>query len=219
MRQISVIVADAVPLMVDALARVLSYEGDLTVFSDRPTTGLEVVEAVLSLRPDVALIDFWLPDMEGAAATRLIISRQPERKVLIMSWFHGTREMEAALDAGAAGFLPKSLNVARLADAIRRADAGESPVYLEELEEMFRRLSRRTDQVSEIWRKLEALSKRELELLALLSLNLSPKEAARRLSISPQTVKVHIRNMLEKTGAHSYIDVVNMGRACGLIRT
>ncbi|MGH2809476.1 MAG: response regulator transcription factor, partial [Actinomycetota bacterium] len=79
--------------------------------------------------------------------------------------------------------------------------------------------SQRSHEASDLWTRLEGLSRRQVEIITLLSMNLTAKEVAKKLSISPQTVKVHLRNILEKTGAHSYVDVVNMARACGLIRT
>jgi|GEM_PF-507885 len=215
---ITVLVADAMPLVSDAVGGLLAYESDLQVFDEKPATGLAAVEAVARHKPDVALIDYWMADMEGAAATRLILARRPQTKVILMSWFHGTREIEASLNAGAAGFFPKSLTVAQVATGVRRAHAGESPVFLEELEALFRNISKRTDQAAGTWKRLETLSSRQLEILTLLSMNLVPKEVAKRLSISPQTVKVHLRNILEKADAHSYADVVTMARACGLIR-
>ena len=216
--KITVMVADAVPLMAESLAGMLSREPDFQVLPDRPGGGLAAVEAILALRPDVALIDYWMDDMEGQAVVRLVRSRQPDRKIIILSWFHGTQQIERSLDAGAAGFLPKTVTVATVAEGIRKAHGGESPVYLAELEAMFLGISKRTDVAAELWKRMEGLSPRQLEILTLLSLNLAPKEVAERLSISRETVKVHLRNILEKTDCHSYVDVLTMARACGLIR-
>ena len=210
---------DAVPLFSDALAEALSHRPDIDVLAPRPGRGIDAFEAAVELRPDVMLLDYWMDDMEGAAAAHLIRHRRPAAKIIITSWFHGTREIEASLDAGAVGFFPKTLSVAQVAEGILRAHAGESPVFLKELEEMFLAISKRTHQAADTWALLEGLSRRQIEIITLLSMNLTAKEVAKRLSISPQTVKVHLRNVLEKTGAHSYVDVVTMARACGLIRT
>ncbi|MGH2810751.1 MAG: response regulator, partial [Actinomycetota bacterium] len=175
---ITVLVADSMPLFAEALGGVLSQQTDIRVLASRPSSGLDTVETVGSLRPDVALVDYWMPDMEGSAAVRLIRGRHPQLKVIILSWFHGAREIEESLNAGAVGFLPKHVTVAQVADAVRRAHAGESPVYLKELEEMFLSISRRGDTAAATWEKLQGLSKRQLQVLALLAENLAPKEAA-----------------------------------------
>ena len=216
---LKVLVADAVPLFAEALCAALEAAQGLSPLEIRPASGAEAVEQICALRPDVALVDYWMPDMEGAAVVRLVRGRQPDQKVIILSWFHGAREIEESLNAGAVGFLPKTVTLAQVGDAVARAHVGESPVYLKELEEMFLAISKKGDTAAATWEKLQGLSRRQLQILALLAENLAPKQAATQLGLSQETVRVHIRKMLEKTGAHSYVDVIAMARSCGLIRT
>ena len=216
--KIRVLIADSQRLVADSLAEALGNQPDLAVFADRPLTAGEAIDVCLRRHPAVALIDYWMPDMEGPAATRIILAKRPDQKVILLSWFHSPGHIESALDAGAVGFFPKSLTLVNVAEGIRRAHAGESPVFLKELESLFKTISGRIGASTTRFKRLEGLTKRELELLALFSLHLSADEVAQHLSISPTTVKAHVRHILVKTGAHSTREVVNLAIASGLIR-
>lgn len=216
---ISVLVADPQRLVAESLGRVLRLFEDLDVVGERPLTGADAVTAILTHRPQVSLIDYRMPDLDGPEITRRARTVWPEAKIILMSWFHGPQEIENTLDSGAVGFLTKSLSVEVVAEGIRRAAAGESPVYLRELEQLFGDLSKRADRSAATLEELSVLSRRELEVLALLSLDHSVKEVAAGLKLSPATVKMYIRNMLKKTGALSAQEVLAKARSSGLIRT
>lgn len=216
---ISVLVVDSQPLVADALRLLLNMEPDLSTLDDDPKSGLETVKVALQKRPEIAVIDYWMPDMDGAAIVRLIKARRPAIKIILLSWFHGTREIQAAFQAGAVGFLPKSLTVHQLAEGVRRAASGETPVYSDELHELYVAIQGRADQAAEIWKQFQEFTPRQIEVLALLAADLSVKQVASRLSIRFSTVRVHIRAMMEKTDTSSYRDIIAKARLCGLIRT
>jgi len=218
-RRISVLVGDSMPLVTDAVARSLAAFDDLEVVPVRPSSGLDVVEAVTLHKPEVALVDYWMPDMEGPAVTHLIRVRQAPTKVILMSWFFGTQEIQKSLDAGAVGFFPKTLSIDQVAEGIRRAQTGESPVYLSELEDIFVNLRQRGAESAEAWSRLETLTTRELQILAFLGSDLTIEDIGKALVISPQTVRVHIRNIVAKTETGSYKETVALARQCGLIRS
>lgn len=215
----SVLVADSQLLTAEALAAAVGAVNGLQALQVHPLTGAGAVQETLRLRPDILLLDYWMPDMEGAAACRLIRAHRPDQRVLLLSWFHGQREIEASLEAGAVGFLPRSLGLASVIDAIRRALAGEAPVFAEELREVLQKIKARVDPAAALWERLKSLTQRELAVLTLLSVSPSMKEVSRQLGIRPTTVKVHVRNILSKTGTTAYPDAIAMARACGLIRT
>jgi len=148
----------------------------------------------------------------------MILARQPERKIIILSWFHGTREVENSFAAGAVGFLPKSSGLDGVYEAIHRAHMGENPVFPERIKGLRAKLLERSAESVEIGRRLSDLSLREIQILSLLSAHMSGDEVARQLGISPKTVKAHIRNILGKTGAYTAREVVSMAVMCGLIR-
>lgn len=213
-----VLIADSQLLFAEAIGCILGLQPGLHVHPRYPTTGYEAVELAWAVRPQVFLLDLWMPDIEGAAATRMMLSRAPGIKVVILAWFYGADHIEKALSAGAAGFLPKSIGIGKLIEGVRAAASGDSPVCLPELDRLFRQVSKKGDQAAAVLRRLQALSARELQILTMLSLHLSVTEVAGQLFISPTTVKTHVRNMLKKTGARSTREIVNMAISCGLIR-
>jgi len=213
----TVLVADAQRLFAEALAMALRGQRDLEVFDAHPTDGHDAVRSVMRLKPDVAVLDLWMPGMSGPAAARAISTWSAETKVLILSWFHGPVQVQEALAAGVIGFLPKGVRVAQVAEAIRRAARGEAVVYAEELFEMVDGINRRARLGEGRWDRLMTLSSREVEILQKLSTGRPAKQAARELSIAMGTLKNHIHNILVKTGAETKLEAINMARAVGLV--
>jgi len=212
------LIADAQLLTAQALGEAFRWQLDFQVLDAHPVNGLDTIDAVLRQKPDVAIIDYWMPDIEGRATVGRILAKQPERRLILVSNFHGAGEINSALGAGAVGFFPRSSTLQEVAEGVRRAHAGESPVYPQELDRLLERLAGRLDQTDALRERLSGLTRRELEMLALLSLHLSAPEVAGKLSISVPTARAHIRNILRKTETSSIRDVVNMAIACGLIR-
>lgn len=215
---IRVLIADAQLLFADALGQTLAREEGLEVLEEHPTRGIPAIEAVLALRPDVALLDYWMNDTHGDAATRLILTSHPAQKVMLLSWFHGPLQIAAALDAGAVGFLPKSLTVAQVADGIRRAHAGECPVYGAELEQLARSIEERSRVQEERQERLFTLTPRELGVLCALNRGDPLCAVASDLNISQATVRNHIHSILVKTGTRSRMQAIALARSKGLLR-
>ncbi|MGH2772363.1 MAG: response regulator [Actinomycetota bacterium] len=217
MARIKVLVADSQLSFSDALAISLRLQPDIEVLFDHPTSAQDAVKAVVKVKPDVALVDYWLPGMEGSATTKMILSQARGQKVIVLSWFHGPRHIQEALDAGVAGFLPKSLLVPEIAEAIRRAHTGETPIYAEETGRLLAKIDKKYQDNLLIWNRLKNLTEREIVVLTLLSLGHSKKEVAEQLFIAPGTVKNHLHKMLVKSGARTLTELAAMARSCGLI--
>lgn len=195
--KIRVLIADAQLLMADSLAAGLCWQPDFEILNFRPTSGKEVVETAEGCRPDVVLVDYWMPDMEGPAATRMLVAGNPPPRVLVLSWFYGPRQVWEALDAGACGFLPKSLPLEKVVSAIEQAYAGVCPVFASQTEEMVGRISRGNEKAAEVWTKLLTLSHREVDILRLLNDGLHVGEIAQALKISQSTVRTHLNHIFE----------------------
>ena len=217
MPAITVLIAHSQRLLADALARALAPLPDIKVLAEHPKSGLVAVDVAELFRPDVALVDYWLEEMQGPAVVQAIRSCVPRCKSIVLSWFHGPAEIENSLAAGAVGFLPQSLGVDEITEAIRRAQAGESPVYGNELAGMVKLIQMKEAASQDVWRRLKTLTRRELEILALLSLGTQPKAIADMLVISLKTVRNHINNMMEKTATHSQGELLSVARDQGLI--
>ncbi|MFN2606561.1 MAG: LuxR C-terminal-related transcriptional regulator [Acidimicrobiales bacterium] len=215
---ITVLVADAQRLFADALITALSRQPDLRPSAECPTTGPATIQLLGRLRPDVALVDYWMPAMEGPAVTRAAASSSPRTKVLLLSWLHGPIQIREALASGAAGFLPKSIGLDELEAAIRRAHQGEPLVYGPQLAKLAGDIEARYQDASEQTGRLDTLSPREVEVLQLLGDGRTPHEIAEALFISQGTVKNHIHRILRKTGAQSQLEAVAMARRALLIQ-
>lgn len=214
-----ILVADAQPLFAEALAGVLALERDFLTFSEYPASGRDVVDAIYRLEPDVALIDYWIPGMEGPAVTNAITREAPQVKVIMLSWFYGVREIRKALEAGAIGFIPKNVSVSQVSAAIRDAQAGSSIVYPEQIAKMMERLDLGDKAATQMWQKLGELTPRELEILEQLARGDPINALAERLSISVHTLRTHIHRILEKTGTRSQMEAVALARRFGLIQS
>ncbi|MGH2772256.1 MAG: response regulator [Actinomycetota bacterium] len=216
--RIRLLVADAQPLVGQSIGGALAQSFELEMLEQLPETGLDAVEAVLKHRPDVTLLDYWMPDMEGPAAVRLIRAKAPAAKVVILSWFHSPLEVQRAFDAGARAFVSKGVGVDELADTITQITGDAAGIVSGQPREVADWVKQRADPDKETWDRLKDLSRRQIEIINLISLDLAPKEIGEGLLISPETVKVHVRNILAKTGARSQREIVALARSAGLIR-
>ncbi|MGI8425916.1 MAG: response regulator [Actinomycetota bacterium] len=217
MAKIRVLVADSQVLVSDALSIALGLYNDLEVLAEHPKGAQEAVDMASILRPDVAVFDFWLEGMDGPVVVSRILQDAPGQKIILLSWFYSPGHVRDALDAGAVAFLPKSVKVERLVEAIRRAQAGESPVFAEELSRLVQTVDKRYEEKVAVRKRLEGLTKRELEILSLLSSGRPMKELAEELHVAPGTLKVHVHNMLTKTATRNQQELLSLARYCGMI--
>lgn len=214
-----ILIADAQSLLAESLAGVLKREKDFLVLDEYPASGREVLDAVFRCSPEVALIDYWMPGMDGPAVTNAITREAPDVKVILLSWFYGVRDIKAALEAGAVGFLPKNVSVGQVVDAIRDAKGGSSLIYPEQMARAMERLEKGDRVASQVWQRLGELTPRELEILELLANGEPIKVLADRLSISVHTLRTHVHRILEKTGTRSQMEAVALARRYGLIQS
>lgn len=217
MSQIRVLIADPQPLFSEALALALQWWPDIDVIADRPSSGSDLYEQATIHQPDVVVADYWMPDIEGPSVTGMLLERSPQIKVLMLSWLYGAPQIRAALEAGVAGFLPKSVSMGTLVDAIARAHAGEPLVYGEELAQLSDSMQDRTDAGADLVRRLNTLTPRELQILELLGSGWTNDEIARELDVKVKTVKNHTQNILAKMGARSRMEAATVARACGFL--
>jgi DNA-binding NarL/FixJ family response regulator len=167
----------------------------------------EAERVILERRPDVTLVDLALPGENGAALTRRLLAEDPELRIILYTGSADEGELLNGLDAGAAGFALKSGPPEELRDAIRAVAAGGD--YLDP--RLTAVLSRSNG------KRRFHLSPREREILALLSKGLSGEEAAHQLHLSPETVRTHVRNAMNKLGASTRVHAVALALQRGEI--
>jgi DNA-binding NarL/FixJ family response regulator len=188
---IRVLLADDHGVIRDGLGRLISGIEDLELVG-LASDGAEAVEASARLTPDVVLMDLEMPVLDGIEATRRIAANQPETAILVLTSFSDGPRIMGALEAGACGYLLKDVDAGEVADGIRAAARGESPLDPRAARTM---LDARTAPDP-----FGGLSEREREVLQLLVDGLPNKLIARRLEISEKTVKSHLTRIFRELG-------------------
>ncbi|WP_117212472.1 response regulator [Allorhizocola rhizosphaerae] len=214
---VTVLLADDQSLVRAGFRSLLRRAKDIEVVGEAGT-GEEAVRQVRALRPDVVLMDIRMPGMDGLAATRQVAS---ECRVVILTTFETDEHVFAALQAGAAGFLTKEVEPEALRSAIRVVAAGDallSPSVTRRVIERFTNRPLATIQ-SGVSSRLDVLTAREREVMALVAAGLSNDEIAARLVISPLTAKTHVARAITKLGLRDRVQLVIVAYETGLAQT
>lgn len=207
------LVADSQRLYGEAVAAALDACDGIKVHAECPAEGPAAVGAALRLHPDVVLVDHRIGGkLDGPGVAWELRSDLPSVKVVTLSWVVAAAQVDAALGAGAVGLLPKSIGIEDLTTAVRRAHAGDSPVFGDQLRRLVETVENRNDAVEERARRFATLSQRELELLGMLEHGYSSQKLAAELFINEGTLRNHIHSILKKTGAHNQQELVQMAR-------
>ena len=201
---IRVLCVDDHRLVRDGLALIISREPDLQVVG-LATSGEEAVRRFQSLAPDVTLMDLQLPGMSGLEAIRSIRQVSPDARIIVLTMLDGEEDVYRALQAGAATYLFKDMLSDDLVRVIREVHAGRHTLR----PDIHARLDERSAHPS--------LSDREVQVLELVKDGLRNKEIAAALSISTETVRVHIKNILVKLDVNDRGAAVNRAMRRGVI--
>ncbi|WP_405873021.1 response regulator transcription factor [Streptomyces zaomyceticus] len=182
--------------------------------------GVEVVERARRLRPDVVLMDVRMPRRNGIEATRLLLAEAGSAdfasappRVVVITTFENDDYVTAALSAGASGFVLKRLPVRQIAEAVRVVAAGEAILFPAALRRMV--AARPLDSAAALPKA--ALTGREEEVLRLMATGLSNPDIAEGLTVSLETVKTHVGNVLTKLGAQNRTHAVVIAYESGLV--
>lgn len=197
------------------LRALIDSEPDLQVAGEAGN-GVEAIEQVRALQPDVVVMDIAMPEMDGLEATRRIRSEQPACPVLILTVHAQEKYLFPVLKAGGAGYVLKSTVDTELLDAIRTVARGGAFLYPSAtrmlLEDYLSHLHNVPDQDA-----YESLSEREREVLKFIALGHTAKEVAEKIAISPKTVETYRTRIMEKLNLQSRVDLVQYALARGLL--
>jgi NarL family two-component system response regulator LiaR len=172
----------------------LETQPDIVVVGEAES-GEAAVRLATEHAPDVALVDLLMPGMDGVETTRQLAARSPRTRVIVLTSYHEDEHIFPAIRAGALSYLLKSVGATELAEAVRKAAAGEAVLHPRVAARVVRELHGRRGEEPNPFREL---SERELGVLRLLADGLSNTEIAERLAISEHTVKSHVGNILAK---------------------
>jgi DNA-binding NarL/FixJ family response regulator len=202
--RIRVLTADDHPLLREGIAAIIDNQPDMTLVS-QAGNGREAIRMYREHRPDVTLMDLRLPDMSGIESMIAIRADAPEARVIILTTFDGDVEIQRALQAGANGYLLKNMPQKQLVEAIRHVHAGKRRIPPELAAQLAEHMGD------------EALSEREISVLKLVSGGNRNREIGELLFITEETVKVHVRHIMEKLCAKDRTEAVSIAIRRGII--
>jgi DNA-binding NarL/FixJ family response regulator len=202
---INVLCVDDHPLMREGIAAIVRNEPDMRLVAEA-SNGPEAIIGFREHRPDITLMDLRMPGMNGIEAVRSIRSEFPHAKIIMLTTFEGDAEIQRALAAGARGYMLKSMPRKRLIETIRSVHAGRKDIPPEIAANLAEHMGE------------EPLSKREIEVLKTIAGGNRNSDIAALLFISEETVKGHIKHIMEKLGAADRTEAVTIGVRRGIIQ-
>jgi len=205
-RPIRVLIVDDHRTFAQALSLALGLEPDL--LPRAVSSAAEAAAAMDAEHPDVVLLDVVMPGIDGIEVAQRIAARAGGVRVLVLSEYQDDLLKSRSLRAGALGYLSKNESMERVIEAVRRVHAGEDLVDPAERERLLRRAERRRWQHATERQRADRLSARESEILQLMADGLGPGDIVGRLSITPNTLRTHVQNILTKLGVHSKTQAV-----------
>ncbi len=201
---IRILAVDDHPLLRDGIASVIEGQPDMRVIAEA-SNGREAIDLCLAHRPDITLMDIQMPVMNGIDATLAIREAWPEVRIVVLTTYKGDVQARRALQAGACGYLLKSMLRRELVDTIRSVQSGKRMIPVEIALDL-------ADHVHD-----SALSAREIEVLRLVALGSSNKRIGLTLHVTEDTIKAHMKAILLKLGASDRTHAVTLALRRGII--
>jgi DNA-binding NarL/FixJ family response regulator len=192
------------PLMREGIAAIIRNEPDMLLIAEA-SSGREAIQGFRDHQPDITLMDLRLPDISGIDAMVAIRTEFPDARIIMLTTFEGDVEIRRALQAGAVGYMLKTMPRRQLVEMIRRVHAGKKHIPPEIASHLAEHMGE------------ESLSKREVDVLQKIAGGNRNSDIAALLFISEETVKGHVKHIMEKLGASDRTEAVAIGIRRGII--
>jgi len=203
--RIRILSVDDDPLLREGIATIIHSQADMLLVS-QASSGTEAIQQYREHRPDITLMDLRLPDLSGIDAMLAIRAEFPNARIIMLTTFEGDVEIHRALEAGAQGYLLKNMPPSELVHAIRQVHAGKKRVPPEVAAQLAEHMGD------------EALTAREIEVLQQLAGGNRNRDIGEHLFISEETVKVHIKHIMDKLGAKDRTQAIALAVRRGIIQ-
>ena len=208
---LKVLLVDDHRMFTELLTQQLSEHRDIEVTGVAQTVA-EALSAARDDPPDVAVLDYRLPDGDGAALAAELHRDHPELRMVMLSGYQDEATLRQAVEAGCCGFVSKDSAIDELVDSVRTAHAGNAPISPSLLARLLPSLCHDGEHVR------GSLTPRELEVMQLLAEGASNQAIAERLFISLHTVRNHVQRIITKLGVHSKLEAVAVATRVGFVR-
>lgn len=203
--RIRILSVDDHPLLREGIGILIRKQPDMLLVA-QASSGNEAIQLYRTHRPDVTLMDLRLPDLSGIDAMIAIRAEFPEARIIMLTTFEGDVEIQRALEAGARGYLLKNMPPGELVQVIRQVHAGQKRVPPEVASHLVEHMSD------------EALTAREIDVLRHIAGGNRNRDIGERLFISEETVKVHVKHIMEKLGATDRTQAITIAVRRGIIQ-
>ena len=204
------------PMLAEALQTLLERRAGFNVIGAESTIA-GMLARIAHDAPDLVVLDQHLPDGKGTDSIQQLRQMSPRTQVVVLTADASDETLLAAVEAGAAGFIPKSEPAARIIALLSRAAAGEIVIPVDDLARLLARQSERQARERERRRVAGELTPRDREILALVAAGIDTKEIAARTGLTVNTVRGHVQSVIEKLDAHSRLEAVLRAAALGLV--
>jgi DNA-binding NarL/FixJ family response regulator len=212
MGKVRILIVDDHAIMRDGIRALLSLDEDLEIVGEA-SEGREAIEKARELSPDVVVMDIAMPGMDGLEATRRIVKKNPQIKVLVLTQHDNKEYILSTIKSGAAGYVPKRALGSELVSAIRAVHRGDSFLYPSAAAALIEDYRKQSEEVE----PYDQLTPREREILKLIAEGYTSREIADMLFISLKTAQGHRAKIMEKLDLHNRTELIKFAMRKGLV--